>query len=242
MRFQGQVAIVTGGASGIGKACCERFIKEGAKIAIADLNQDHGLKAVAEIEKQGGEAVFFRCDVGKPEDLQNLILKTMEKWNRLDVIVNNAAIMTFGSLVDITIEQWDRVIETNLRSTFLLCKYGIPHIRNGAIVNISSVHAHETTPNNSPYAASKGGIEALTRALSLELDPDHCRVNCVAPGAVNTPMLWSNPNVKSGKEKITGKIAEPEDIAAAVAFLASKEARFIHGTTLVVDNGRLDIL
>jgi NAD(P)-dependent dehydrogenase (short-subunit alcohol dehydrogenase family) len=114
--------------------------------------------------------------------------------------------------------------------------------RGSAIVNISSVHAHETTKNVVPYAASKGGIEAFTRGFSEELADRRIRINCVAPGAVNTPMLWNNPNLKSGAEKISGAVGEPEDIAAAICFLASDEARFITGTTLVVDGGRLDIL
>jgi glucose 1-dehydrogenase len=115
-------------------------------------------------------------------------------------------------------------------------------MQHGAIVNISSVHAHESEAGVAPYAASKGALEAFTRVLSMELEKSKTRVNCVAPGAVNTPMLWNNPNVKSGKEKIKGAVGEPGDIAAAVAFLASDEARFITGTTLIVDGGRLDIL
>ena len=127
----------------------------------------------------------------------------------------------------------------NLRSVFLFCKYCIPHMTKGAIVNTSSVHAHQTTPNVLPYAATKGGIEAFTRGLSLEYPADKARFNCVAPGAVDTPMLWNNPNVKSGKEKITGAIGKPEDLAAAICFLAADDATYINGTTLVVDGGRL---
>ncbi len=111
-----------------------------------------------------------------------------------------------------------------------------------AIVNISSVHAHETTRNVVPYASSKGGMEAFTRGFSEELEDQKIRINCVAPGAVNTPMLWNNPNVKSGAEKVEGAIGEPADLAAAICFLAADEARFINGTTLIVDGGRLDIL
>jgi NAD(P)-dependent dehydrogenase (short-subunit alcohol dehydrogenase family) len=131
----------------------------------------------------------------------------------------------------------------NLGSVFLLCKYVVPHMPAGsAIVNVSSVHARETTRNVVPYAASKGGIEAFTRGFSEELADRKIRINCVSPGAVNTPMLWNNPNVKSGAEKVTGAVGQPADIAAAILFLASSEARFITGTTLVADGGRLDIL
>lgn len=242
MRFKDQVIIVTGAGSGIGRATALKFAREGGKVVIADIVDDHGLKVVDEIQKENGQAHFIHCDVGSPEELENLVQKTIDHFSRLDIIVNNAAIMTFAPLVELDPTQWDKVLTTNLRSVFLLCKFGLPHIKGGAIVNISSVHAHETTPNNSAYAASKGGIEALTRAISLEIKPNICRVNAVAPGAVNTPMLWSNPNVKSGKEKIVGKVAEPEEVANAICFMASHEASFIHGTTLVVDSGRLDNL
>lgn len=125
---------------------------------------------------------------------------------------------------------------------FLVCKAAIPHLTRGAIVNVRSVHAHETTANVAPYAASKGAMEAFTRALARELEGSKVRVNCVAPGAVNTPMLWANPNVQNGTEKVAGAVGRPEDIAAALCFLASDDAAFINGTTLVVDGGRLNIL
>ena len=151
--------------------------------------------------------------------------------------------MTFVPLLDLPEDDWDRVMGVNLRSVFLFCKYGVPHMAEGsAIVNISSVHAHETTRNVVPYATSKGGMEAFTRGFSEELAERKIRINCVAPGAVNTPMLWNNPNVKNGTEKVEGAIGQPEDLAAAICFLAADEARFITGTTLVVDGGRLDIL
>jgi glucose 1-dehydrogenase len=124
------------------------------------------------------------------------------------------------------------VLNVNLRSVFLFCKYSVPHMPQGsAIVNVSSVHAHETTRNVVPYASSKGGIEAFTRGFAEELAPRKIRINCVAPGAVDTPMLWDNPNVKNGIEKVEGAIGKPEDIAAAICFLAAPEARFITGTT-----------
>ena len=167
----------------------------------------------------------------------------MAKWGRLDVIVNDAAMMTFSPLLDLSEDDWDKVMGVNLRSVFLFCKYGVPHMKEGsAIVNISSVHAHETTKNVVPYATSKGGMEAFTRGFSEELADRKIRINCVAPGAVNTPMLWDNPNVKSGAEKVEGAVGEPADLAAAICFLAAEEARFVTGTTLVVDGGRLDIL
>jgi NAD(P)-dependent dehydrogenase (short-subunit alcohol dehydrogenase family) len=242
MRFRNKTAIVTGAGSGIGRATSLRLASEGAFVFVADVQKEHGEETVKMIKEKEGKAQFVSCDVSRLDDLKNVVTLAQGVTGRLDIVVNNAAMMSFGLAVELAPEKWDQVINTNLRSVFLLSKFAIPLIQGGAIVNVSSVHAHETTPNNSAYAASKGGIEAFSRALSLETDPKKCRVNCVAPGAVNTPMLWNNPNVKSGKEKIQGRVGEPEDIAAAICFLASDEARFIHGTTLVADSGRLDIL
>lgn len=243
MRFKDKVCIVTGGGSGIGRAACARFAREGGKIVVADLNEQHGGETVQAIVQANGEAVFAKCNVGEPADVKAAVRTAVDKWGRIDVVVNDAAMMTFQPIADLPDDDFDKVLNVNLRSVFLFCKYSLPHMpRGSAFVNISSVHAHETTKNVVPYATSKGGIEAFTRGFAEELAPRGIRINCVAPGAVDTPMLWNNPNVKSGVEKVTGAVGKPEDIAAAICFLASPEARFITGTTLVVDGGRLDIL
>lgn len=243
MRFSEKVCLVTGGGSGIGRATCERLAKEGGKVTVVDLKAEHGNETVQAIQSAGGEAMFAKADVGNADEIQASIQATVKKWGRIDVLVNDAAMMTFTPIVDLPDDDWDKVQRVNLKSVFLYCKYGVPHMPEGsAIVNVSSVHAHETTKNVVPYASSKGGMEAFTRGFSEELEDRKIRINCVAPGAVDTPMLWSNPNVKSGVEKVTGAIGKPEDLAAAICFLASDEARFITGTTLVVDGGRLDIL
>ena len=243
MRFDNRVCIVSGGGSGIGRATCLQFAREGGKVLIADLNEEHGNQVAQEIAKAQGEALFTKCDVGNPHDIRAAVDAAVTRWGHIDVVVNDAAMMTFQPVVELPDEQFDKVLNVNLRSVFLFCKYAVPHMPEGsAIVNISSVHAHETTRNVVPYATSKGGMEAFTRGFAEELSDRKIRINCVAPGAVNTPMLWNNPNVKSGVEQVKGAVGEPEDIAAAVCFLAAAEARFITGTTLVVDGGRLDIL
>jgi glucose 1-dehydrogenase len=234
--------MVSGGGSGIGKATCLRFAREGGRVVVVDINDD-GHETVSEITKAGGAAIFVKTDVSNSAQVQAAIKAAVDKWQQIHVVVNDAALMTFKPLVELPDEAWDKVLAVNLRSVFLCCKYAVPHMpRGGAIVNISSVHAHETTRNVVPYASSKGGMEAFTRGFSEELAAKKIRINCVAPGAVDTPMLWNNPNIKSGAEQIKGAVGQPEDIAAAVCFLASDEARFITGTTLVVDGGRLDIL
>lgn len=242
-RFLDKVCLVTGGGSGIGRAACERFAAEGGKVAVVDVNDANGAETVDAITKEGGQALYIRCDIGDAAAVQAAVQQTVDKWQKIDVIVNDAAMMTFKPILELDEEDWDKVMRVNMRSVFLFCKHGVPHMPAGsAIVNISSVHAHETTRNVVPYASSKGAMESFTRGFSEEASDKKIRINCAAPGAVNTPMLWSNPNVKSGAEKIEGAIGEPEDIAAAICFLAADEARFITGTTLVVDGGRLDIL
>jgi glucose 1-dehydrogenase len=241
-RFGGKVCLVTGGGSGIGRATCLRLAYEGAKVLVVDID-DSGDGTVSRICDSGGEAEFFRADVSQSAQVQAAVESAVSRWGRLDVLVNNAATMSFAPLLELAEDDWDRVLDVNLRSVFLLCKYSVPHMPpGGAIVNLSSVHAHATTKGVVPYAASKAAIEGFTRGFSEEMADRRIRINSVAPGAVDTPMLWDNPNVKSGAETIDGAVGWPDNIAAAIAFLASDEAAFITGTTLIADGGRLDSL
>jgi len=243
MRFSNKTGLITGAGSGIGRATALRMAAEGGRVVAADLHLQTAQSTVDEIVAAQGQAVAVEVDVGNSAQVQAAISKAVDTYGSLDVIVNDAAMMTFTPIVDISESDFFRVITTNLGSVFFFAKYGVPHMPpGGAIVNISSVHAHETTENVVPYAASKGAIEAFTRGFSIEMESRKIRVNSVAPGAVDTPMLWNNPNVKSGAEKIEGSVGKPEDLAAAICFIASGEARFVNGTTLVVDGGRLDIL
>jgi glucose 1-dehydrogenase len=243
MRFSGKACVVTGAGSGIGKAVALQLAREGGKVLVVDLNEEHGRQTVADISSAHGESLFAKCNVGDPAEVRAAVQAAVERWHKVDVVVNDAAMMTFKPIVDLSEAEWDHVQNVNLRAVFLFCKYSVPHMPGGgAIVNISSVHAHETTKNVVPYATSKGAMEAFTRGFSEEIAAKKIRINCVAPGAVDTPMLWNNPNIKSGVEKVEGAVGQPEDIAAAVCFLAAPEARFITGTTLIVDGGRLDIL
>ena len=242
IRFKNKVCIVTGGTSGIGRAAAVRMGSEGGKVLIVGRNEAEAAEVIAEITAKGGEARFAKTDIEQLDQVEAAVNQALGVWGKVDVLVNDAAFMTFTPIVDLTIEDWEKVMNVNLRAMFVFCKLCIPHMNGGAIVNISSVHAHQSTPNVIPYATSKGGIEAFTRGISLEYPLEKVRANCVAPGAVDTPMLWDNPNVKSGKEKVEGAIGKPEDIAAAICFLAADEACFINGTTLVADGGRLAML
>ena len=231
--------MISGGSSGIGKATSLQLANEGAKLLIMNRDEDEGEKVVAEINDHGGEAIFLKTDVGIATDVKAAVELAVGKWGRIDILINNAAKMTFKSITELTEEEWDEVMQVNLKSVFLFCKFCIPHMQNGVIINTSSVHAHQTTKGVAPYATSKGAIEAFTRAISLDYPIEKIRINCVAPGAVDTPMLWSNPNIKNGSEKLEGAIGTPADIAEIICFLASDAAKFINGTTIVADGGKL---
>jgi glucose 1-dehydrogenase len=242
MRFKEKVCLVTGGTSGIGKATCLQFASEGARVIVLGRDDEDGHKVVEMIRNSKGEAIYVHADISRTNEIEAAVKKSIEQYGRIDVLVNNAAMMTFKPLVDLPEEDWDLLMATNLKAPYLFAKLCLPHMDKGAIINISSVHAHDTTTNVIPYAISKAGIESMARGMSQEYPPEKVRVNCIAPGSVDTPMLWSNPNVKSGKEKITGQVGKPEDIASAICFIASDEAAFINGATLIVDGGKLNML
>ena len=241
MRFQNKVCLVTGGTSGIGRAVCLRLGAEGGQVIVLGRDKIDGAETVRLITKAGGEAIFMACDLAKPRAITLTVQKVLAKYQRIDVLVCDAAMMTFDPLLSLPLPQWDLLMLVNLRSLAQLTQLCLPHMPKGSTIEaVSSVHAYQTTANVVPYATSKGAMEAFVRGMSLELDRKQTRINAVAPGAVDTPMLWSNPNVKSGAEKIDkASVGTTEELAAAIAFMASSEASFIHGTTLVVDGGRL---
>ena len=244
-RFKGAIALVTGAGSGIGRATALQLAREGARVAIVDVDREAGCQTLELLHKEGGQGVFLFADVSQSADVQGVVNRVLELWGRLDTLVNNAGTMRFAPVVQLGEDDWDIVMNVNLRSAFLFSKYALPHMRRasgrrgGAVVNVSSVHASATTRNVAAYAASKGGLEAFTRALALEVETQNVRVNAVAPGAVDTPLLWSNPNLQSGAEKLEGTIISAQGVADAICYLASDQAAFITGTTLNVDAGRL---
>lgn len=233
----GSVCIVTGGASGIGRAICRQLAARGAAVVIADVDVAGGKETRAGIETTGGRALFVPTDVSLGADVQRLLETTVSTYGRPSILVHAAAVMTFTRVAETPEEDWDRVFAVNVRSAFLLGKHALPLMRDGAIVYISSVHAHRTSGGVVPYAASKGALEALTRGLSVEAAERGVRVNCLAPGGVNTPMLWTNPHFVADQSLVD--VASPDEIAAVVVFLASPAASCINGATLIVDNGLL---
>ena len=242
-RFDNRVAIVTGAAGGIGAAIAARLASEGARVVIADLKADAASAAAEKLATaSGGEAIGVGCDVGSEEQVEACCAAALDRFGRIDVIVNNAGLMTFKTLAEWTGDDWLKVLRVDLLGAAFFTKQAFLHFgeKGGAIVNIASVHAIETSANAAPYSAAKAGMLSLTRTTAIEGRDVKIRANAVLPGAIDTPMLWENPNVKSGAETIDPRdVGTPENIAAAVAFLASDDAAFITGTTLAVDGGRL---
>ncbi len=245
MRFTDKVAIVTGAASGIGLATARRFGSEDARVVIADLNEEKARAAAAAVTQAGAPDVLVRmCDVSQEEQVKATVQDTLQKFGRLDVVVNNAGLMIFKPLEEHEQSDWLKILHVDLLGAFFFTKQAFLYMKaGGTIVNVSSIHAQETTPLVASYAAAKAALLSLTRSSALEGKPKGIRVNAVLPGAIDTPMLWENPNVKSGIETINpADVGQPEDVAAIIAYLASDDAAFVQGAMVRADGGRLDRL
>jgi meso-butanediol dehydrogenase/(S,S)-butanediol dehydrogenase/diacetyl reductase len=245
MRFTNKVVIVTGAASGIGLATAKRFGAEGARVVLADLNGDRVGAAANEVKQAGAaDAWGSVCDVSRSDNVKATVDGAVERFGQLDVVVNNAGLMVFKPLVELVGDDWVRIFAVDLIGAFFFTREAFLRMKPGsAIVNVSSIHAEETEPLVAPYAAAKAALLSLTRSASLEGKPKGIRVNAILPGAVDTPMLWNNPNVREGAEKISKEdVGKPEEIAAVIAYLASDDASFVQGASVRVDGGRLDRL
>lgn len=245
MRFNKKTVIVTGGGGGIGLAIAKRFSSEGANIVLADINIEQLRKAGAGLPaSEGPEPLLQQCDVSDEKQVESTVKAAVDHFGSVDIIVNNAGLMIFKKLEEHTAEDWFRILNVDLIGAFYFTKYAFLHMKNGgAIINISSIHAIETTPMVSTYAAAKAALLSLTRSSSIEGKARNIRVNAILPGAIDTPMLWENPNIKAGLEQVSkDSVGKPEDIAGVAAFLASDDAAFVQGAMIEVDGGRLDRL
>jgi meso-butanediol dehydrogenase/(S,S)-butanediol dehydrogenase/diacetyl reductase len=245
MRFQDKVAIITGGASGIGLSIAKRLASEGARIVLADINQAALDAAVPQVQQAGSPGVWPSvCNVADENQVIATVQGALAQFGRLDVIVNNAGLMQFKALEQLTGDDWLRILSVDLLGAFYFTKQAFLHMKPGGnVVNVASIHAVETEPLVAPYAAAKAAVLSLTRSSAIEGKPKGLRINAVLPGAIDTPMLWDNPNVKSGVEKINpADVGKPEDVAATIAYLASDDAAFVQGAEVRIDGGRLDNL
>ncbi len=234
-RYAGKVAIVTGAAGAIGAATARRLAEEGAALALVDLFPD-GATAPDDLPS----AAAFACDVSDELRVREVCAATVARFGQLDVVVNVAGAMIYKPLADLDAADWMRLLGVNLLGAAYFTGAALRLMKGGAVVNVASVHAVETSPLVAPYAAAKAALLSLTRSTAIEGRAVGVRANAVLPGAVDTPMLWSSPNIASGAETISdADVGRPQDVAAAIAFLGSDDARFVTGASLAVDGGRL---
>jgi NAD(P)-dependent dehydrogenase (short-subunit alcohol dehydrogenase family) len=248
--LKGKVVIITGARRGMGRSHAIAFAKEGAKVVVSDISLEDCEKVVKEIKKLGGEAMAVKCDVSKKEEVEEMVRKTIEKWGRIDVLVNNAAIAQFKPFLEMTEEDWDRTMDINLKGYFLCAQAVAKEMvkqKSGVIINIASIAMGQTGigfPTLVHYVASKGGVVAMTEALALELAPYGIRVNSVSPGIIDTPMV--DP-VRADKKTLEGilmrvpmrRMGKPEEVSNLVLFLASDASSYMTGSNVVIDGGWL---
>jgi len=256
-RLKGKVAIITGAGSigqgmGNGKATAILFAREGARVMLVDLNLEAAEETKCLIEEEGGESITFAADVSKSGDCKNMVEKCIKSFGRVDILHNNVALGSHGGPVETSEEDWDRVMNTNLKSIFLTCKYALPYMEKqggGSIINISSIGALRASMYPTlAYSVSKAGVVALTRDVGIQYAAKGIRVNAILPGLIKTPRIaryyqdaseWGIDEMWKRRDSMcpTGKQGEPWDIAYAALFLASDESKYITGTTLIVDGG-----
>jgi cyclopentanol dehydrogenase len=244
MRLEGKVAIISGGARGMGAAEARIFAREGARVVIGDLLEEEGLKVVAEIGEAGGEALFVRLDVTDESDWRSAVEAAVEHFGKVDILVNNAAILRTQGLLETTEEIWDEVMDINAKGTFLGTKTVIPEMRKaggGSIINISSGAGITGSQRNTAYHASKGAVRIFTKSAAIQYAGENIRVNSVHPGPVDTDMLASSLTVEGGRrpeDVPLGRYGRPEEVAYGVLYLASDESSFVTGSEVVIDGGR----
>lgn len=243
-----KIAVVTGGGQGIGRAIAIRFAEAGYAVSLCDIDKDAGLEVIQHIRRLGGKAMFMRADLGSREEVERWIRLTLSDFGRIDVLINNAGISKNAPMLDLTLEDWDRVISVNLRGTFLTSQLAARAMKDqgdgGCIINIASTRALMSEPDTEAYSATKGGILSLTHAMAVSLGSCGIRVNAVSPGWIETRDWQYSPRAitpfHSERDKLqhpVGRVGVPDDIARACLFLCGEHAGFITGQNLVIDGG-----
>lgn len=249
--LKGKVAIVTGARRGMGRTHALALAKSGVKVVVSDISQEDCEKVIKEIENARGEALAVKCDVSKKAEVEQMLKKTIEKFGRVDILVNNAGIAQFVPFLEMTEEEWDRTLDINLKGYFLcsqaVAKEMVKQKSGGVIINIASVAMGQQGigfSNIAHYCASKGGIVGMTEALAVELAPYNIRVNAIAPGMIDTPMIEQvklDPKMLEGLmgRVPLGRVGKPEEVSNLVLFLASEASSYMTGSTVVIDGGWL---
>ncbi|MFB3923257.1 MAG: SDR family NAD(P)-dependent oxidoreductase [Terriglobia bacterium] len=246
MRLKSKVAIITGAASGIGRATAELFAEEGAKVIVADIDSAGGEQTVKNIRAKGGEALFVEADISEDEDAKRISEEAVKAYGRIDILVNNAAAFVYKSLEEATVEDWQQALHVNVMGSALCTKYAVAHMKKaggGAVVNVGSVHSFVGQPGYLPYAVTKAALVQMSRNLAVELGSFNIRVNCVCPGAVLTAQTLQRLKdlgstvEKMGSEHPLKRGSQPRESAAAILFMVSEEASFVTGAFLMVDGG-----
>ncbi|GAA0417444.1 MAG: SDR family NAD(P)-dependent oxidoreductase [Bacillota bacterium] len=243
MKLAEKIAIITGGASGIGEATVRLFVQEGAKVAIADFS-DHGQEISDELNQKGYETIFIKTDVSNEEHTKNMINQTVRHFGRVDIMFANAGIANDANIHELSYDKWKKTIDINLSGVYLSDKYAIEQMRQqedgGVIVNSGSIHSFVGKDSVTAYSAAKGGVKLLTQTLGIAYAKEGIRVNAICPGYIDTPLIAkSSPEVKDHLVSLhpMGRLGKAEEVAKSVLFLASDDASFIAGTTLLVDGG-----
>ncbi|MBZ5657086.1 MAG: SDR family oxidoreductase [Acidobacteriia bacterium] len=251
MPLSGKVALITGGASGIGRATALLFAREGSAVVIADANAQAGGSVADEIARSGGRAIFECVDVTRPEDCCRLVERTIREFGSIDILFNNAGIIRRATILDLSEDDWDRVMAVNVKSIYLLSREVIPHMQKaggGSIINTASGWGLAGGAKAAVYCASKGAVVLLTKAMALDHGPQRIRVNCICPGDTDTGMLRVEAQqlgeandrfLAEAAKRPLGRLGSPDEIAQAVLYLASDASSFVTGTALVVDGGGL---
>jgi len=250
MELKGKVAIITGARRGMGRSHALVLARAGAKVVVSDVSLEECQKVVDEIKKDGGEALSVECDVTKKEEVDDMVKAAIDKWGKVDILVNNAGICQFKPFLELTEEEWDRTLNINLKGYFLCAQAAAKEMvkqKSGVIINIASVAMGQVGvgfPTLAHYCASKGGIVGMTETLALELAPYNIRVNAIAPGAIDTPMIASTKQDPKTMEATLSRIplrrvGKPEEVSNLVLFLASEQSSYMTGSTVVIDGGWL---
>ena len=252
MRLQDKVAIITGGAQGIGRGIVERFANEGAYVIIADINEKVGLQTEEELQQQELNVTFQQTDISNENSVLELVNEVIKRFNKIDILINNAAMTYRKALHETSLEEWNKLMSINLTGAFLCSKYIIPEMqknKSGSIINMVSIHAEKTITRFAAYASAKGALTALTRQMSLDYGKDNIRVNAIGPGSIDSPMLHDTFQDLDDPEASLNEMLDfnpmkrlgtVEDVADVSLFLASDEARYVNGQTIYLEGGQIN--